>query len=218
MKLFAKLKSIQGNQLNLELEDEINVLRVEKLSDGKQPTVEVSVSDGRFISTDQRKKIYALLGDISAWTGYTAEKEMPQIMKWQYLTETGKEPFSLSDCSMTEASEYLSWILDFCFDNDVPFRTRTWDLLPTDYAMQYRCLKHRKCCICGRHADIDHLTTVGMGRNRRRINHSDFYFMALCRSHHTERHKLGVSTFINKYHIKPAKLKPEDIKKLHIGG
>lgn len=218
MRLFAKLKSISGNELKLELDDDISLYEISKLSDGNQPTIELNLSDNRSISVDQRKKIYALLGDISNWSGFTVEKEIPEVMKWQFLIETGYEEFSLSDCSMTMANEYINWILDFCFKYDIPFKTRTWDMLPNDYAMQRRCLEHRKCCICGRSADIAHVQTVGMGRNRRYINHSNYYFMALCRVHHTEQHKIGIMSFLKKYHIKPVKLDDQDRKKLHIGG
>lgn len=218
MKFFGKLLSINGNKISAELDDDIDAFKLSKLSSGKQPMIEVSISDGRTISVEQRGKIYALIGDISDWSGYMVEKETPQIMKWKYLTETGKDEFSLSDCSMTQAKEYIDWLLDFCFEYDVPFKTRTWDLLPNDYSMQYRCLKHRRCCICGRHADIAHLQTVGMGRNRRQINHSGFFFMALCRIHHTEQHTIGVMTFLQRYHIKPIKLDADDRKQLRIGG
>lgn len=218
MRLFAKLNSIKGNHVDLELEDELPIHKLEKYSDGKQPTIEINVADGRIISPDQRKKIYALLRDISNWSGYTVEKEIPQVMKWQYLINTGADMFSLSDCSMTQANEYLNFILDFCFYHNVPFKTKTWDMLPNDYLMQYRCLKHRKCCICGEKAEIAHEKTVGMGRNRKTINHSNFYFMALCPKHHRQQHNVGLDTFLQHYHIKPVKLKPEDIKKLKIGG
>ncbi|MFH5812100.1 putative HNHc nuclease [Companilactobacillus sp. FL22-1] len=218
MKFLARIKSIQGNNITLEMNDEINNLRVAKLANGKQPLVEMEISDNRHISIDQRIKIYALIGEISDWSGYMVEKEAPGIMKWKYLIETGRDEFSLSDCTMTQANSYLSWLLDFCFDNNVPFSTKTWDMLPNDYAMQLRCLEHRKCCICGRHADVAHVEAVGSGRNRRKINHSEFHFMALCRVHHIEQHKMGIMSFLQKYHIKPIKLDDEDRKKLRIGG
>jgi len=218
MKFLARIKSIQGNDITLEMNDEINNLRVAKLANGKQPLVEIEISDNRNISIDQRSKIYALIGEISDWSGYMVEKEAPGIMKWKYLIETGRDEFSLSDCTMTQANSYLSWLLDFCFDNNVPFSTKTWDMLPSDYAMQLRCLEHRKCCICGRHADVAHVEAVGSGRNRRKINHSGFHFMALCRVHHIEQHKIGIMSFLQKYHIKPIKLDDEDRKKLRIGG
>lgn len=218
MKVYAKLQGITGNKLSALLDNDVNLLKLEKLSNHKQPIIEVEFSDGRSISVDQRKKIYALIGDISSWSGYMIADEAPQVMKWQYLTETGKDMFSLSDCTMTQANNYLSWLLDFCFDNDVPFKTRTWDMLPNDYAMQYRCLTHRKCCICGKSADIAHFETVGMGRNRHHIDHGKYHFMALCREHHTEQHKIGIQQFLEKYHIKPIKLDRDDRKRLRIGG
>jgi len=132
--------------------------------------------------------------------------------------DTGSERFSLSDCSISKASEYINWLLDFCFDNNIPFKTRTWDMLPVDYAMQLRCLRHRKCCICGNHADIAHYETVDMGRNRQHIDHSKYHFMALCRVHHEEQHTIGLMDFCKKYHIKPVTLSDEDRKKLNIGG
>ncbi|MGD1419488.1 putative HNHc nuclease, partial [Enterococcus faecium] len=42
-------------------------------------------------------------------------------------------------------------------------------------------------------------------------------FAALCRIHHTEKHKIGVINFKNKYQIKGIKLNQETIKKLRIG-
>lgn len=218
MKFFAKLQSIKGREINALMDDDIDTTRLDRLSNKEQPTIEVEVSDNRTITVDQRKKIYALISEISDWSGYMIEKEAPQVMKWTYLSQTGKSMFSLSNCTITEANNYLTWLLDFCFDNDIPFKTRTWDLLPNDYGMQYRCLTHRKCCICGQQADIAHLEAVGSGRNRHEINHDEFHFMALCRVHHTEQHKIGIKTFLQKYHIKPIKLDYEDRKKLRIGG
>ncbi|BDP73007.1 hypothetical protein EfmAA96_07920 [Enterococcus faecium] len=40
---------------------------------------------------------------------------------------------------------------------------------------------------------------------------------ALCRIHHTEKHKIGVINFKNKYQIKGIKLNQKTIKKLNIG-
>ncbi len=40
--------------------------------------------------------------------------------------------------------------------------------------------------------------------------------MALCREHHTEFHTLGADGFSRKYHVRPTKLKPEDLIKLGV--
>ncbi|MCT6807840.1 MAG: putative HNHc nuclease, partial [Bombilactobacillus sp.] len=126
--------------------------------------------------------------------------------------------FSLSDCSMTTANKYLTWLIDFCFENNIGFKTKTWDMLPDDYAMVMRCCKHRKCIICLNHADIDHtFGLVGIGRDRRTVDNSKSYFLPLCRKHHQERHNLGAKNFLNKYHIKPVKLNAQTRKELRIG-
>ncbi|WP_129045031.1 putative HNHc nuclease [Companilactobacillus metriopterae] len=218
MNTFGKLKSIQGNNLKIEIDEELSLDRIRKYSNGKTPTIELNIDDGRKISPDQRKKAYALIGDIADWSGFKFVEEAPQYMKLQYYLETGSVNFSLSNCSVSKANEYITFLIDFCFENDIPFATKTWDMLPNDYAMQLRCLRYRKCCICGNHADVAHFETVGTGRNRKQIDHSNYHFMALCRTHHTEQHKTGIMTFLQKYHIKPIKLDDEDIKKLHIGG
>ena len=217
LELYGKLKSIQGNKMTVEVEN-LKTYQIARYANNQQPTVEVIIDDHRSISPEQRRKIYAIIGDIANYTGYSMPDEMPAVMKWRYLTETGKKMFSLSDCSITQASEYLTWLIDFCFDNDIGFKTITWDLLPNDYAMIVRCCKHRKCIICGRHADIDHtFGLVGIGRNRQWVDNSDSYFLPLCRVHHTERHQLGVYIFLNKYHIKPVKLNKQTRKDLRIG-
>ncbi|HFJ5792851.1 TPA: putative HNHc nuclease, partial [Enterococcus faecium] len=55
-------------------------------------------------------------------------------------------------------------------------------------------------------------------RKRKEVDHSEYTFAALCRIHHTEKHKIGVINFKNKYQIKGIKLNQKTIKKLNIGG
>ncbi|HAQ0457551.1 putative HNHc nuclease, partial [Enterococcus faecium] len=50
------------------------------------------------------------------------------------------------------------------------------------------------------------------------VDHAEYTFAALCRIHHTEKHKIGVINFKNKYQIKGIKLNQKTIKKLNIGG
>ena len=48
-------------------------------------TVRIEFTDGRPISADQRKKIYAIFRDISDFTGYD-ESETKEVMKLQFIT------------------------------------------------------------------------------------------------------------------------------------
>ena len=104
------------------------------------------------------------------------------------------------------------------FAEDIPFKFKTWDSIPQEFPKQMLCLKNRRCVLCGRPADIAHYNAVGMGRNRNKMSHEGLYIMTLCRAHHTEQHKIGLKTFIMKYHIKPIKVTKEIAKQLKLGG
>lgn len=213
--MFGKLTAIQGDQITIKLDDELNHFKLAKWANGKQPTIELQVEDGRSISPDQRKKIFALLNDMSAYTGYDP-REMEIEMKYQFYIYTGSEEFSMANCSMRKANEFLTFLLDFCFKYGIPFKTKTWDLIPDSYPKAMQCLRHRQCVICGKpHSDVDHYTAVG-NRSRKVVDHRKLYFECLCRKHHTERHQLGAASFIAKYHIKPVQLSEQDLIELHI--
>ncbi|WP_235804445.1 putative HNHc nuclease, partial [Fructilactobacillus florum] len=78
--MYAKIQKISGKQVLLSVDDEIDLSRMQRWSDGKQPTVELIIDDGRRITPDQRKKIFAMLGDMSDYLGYSP-REIEEIMK-----------------------------------------------------------------------------------------------------------------------------------------
>ena len=215
--MFGTLDRIQGKQVLITLDDEIDMYKVQRLSGGKKPTVELDISDGRKITPSQRKKIYALINDLCEYTG-----DVPEYWKekFKFMVETifGIDEFSLSDCSVTVGNYMILTILEFLFQHDIPFRTKTWDSIPNDFPKQMLCIKNRRCVICGKPgADIAHVQTVGMGRNRTKINHTGMYIMSLCRTHHTLQHTIGLKTFMETFHIKPIKVTEEIAKELHLG-
>ena len=215
--MFGTLDRIQGKQVLITLDDEIDMYKVQRLSGGKKPTIELDISDGRRITPDQRKKIYALINDLCEYTG-----DVPEYWKekFKFMVETifGIDEFSLSDCSVTVGNYMILTILEFLFQHDIPFRTKTWDSIPNDFPKQMLCIKNRRCVICGKPgADIAHVQTVGMGRNRTKINHTGMYIMSLCRECHIRQHQMGISSFMQEYHIKPIKVTEEIAKELHLG-
>lgn len=215
--MFGKLISTKGNTVTIQLDDELDINQLVRFANGKQPTVELQVEDGRHITPDQRKKIYALITDFCLYTGYVPD-EAKRYFKSMVEAYYNVAEFSLSDCSETVASYVIRLILDFMFQEDIPFRTKIWDSLPSDFPRVAMCIRHRRCAIClAEHADIDHVTTVGMGRNRNTINHTGMYIEPLCRVHHTIRHAMGIKSFMQRYHLKPIKVTPELAKELHLG-
>lgn len=217
--MFGAIKKITGNELTIEV-DELDQYKIQRFASGKQPIVEINVSDGRVISPDQRKKIYALINDLCDYTG-----DVPEYWKekFKFMVETtfGVNHFSLSNCSMTIGNYMILTILNFLFEYDIPFKTKTWDSIPDDFPKQMLCIKNKRCVICGKPADIAHYKAVGMGRNRNKINHIGMYIMTLCRTHHDEQHHYmryeKLNDFFEKYHIKPIKVTPEIARKFHLG-
>ena len=161
---------------------------------------ELKIDDGRTISAEQRKKIYACIADISEWSGaYPAYTK--QLLKCFYIARTGIEDFSLSNCSISVARDFISFIIEFAFEHSIPFADL--GLNRTDDIEKYlwSCLEYKKCVICGIDAEEHHIDTIGMGRDRLHYDDSEHRKISLCREHHTEAHKAGVETFCARYHV-----------------
>ncbi|MGE4213802.1 MAG: putative HNHc nuclease [Anaerotignaceae bacterium] len=178
--------------------------------------VEIRFDDGRTITADQRKKAYAIIGEISRWSGYLPE-EAKEWLKFYFTAIYGQlEYFSLSDCSVTTAREFISYLIDFCLKHDVPCRDSLKDLTDDIGRYLYSCLVNKRCCICGKPADFHHCegSRVGMGRDRTEVPLLGVDGMALCREHHTECHTIGEETFCNKHHVYGLKIDDELLEKM----
>lgn len=212
----GKLVKVAGNRLVLETSEGLNLSQVNHLSEGQQPSVEFTIVDQRKISRDQRAKIWALIHDLCNYTGDTPEYWEAEF-KWRVHTAFGVPKFSLSDCSVTTANRMILVILDFLFSENIPFKTEIWDSLPQEFPKQILCLRNRQCVICGKpNADLAHFKTVGLGRNRHKIDERKMFFFTLCREHHHEQHTEGINSFIQKYHIKPVRLSNSDLIRFKI--
>lgn len=170
------------------------------ITDKKAKYGELRIDDGRHISALQRKKIYATIRDISDWTGYVPE-EQKEWLKFLHTEQTGEPYFSLSNCSMDTAREFINTILEYALKEGVPLSEagvyRTDDI---DRYL-YFCLKHKKCAICGLPGEIHHVDTIGMGRDRKQVDDSDYRKICLCRKHHTIAHARGMDALEKMYHV-----------------
>lgn len=163
--------------------------------------LEVRCDDGRHISNEQRKKIYATVRDICEHTGYLPE-EQKEWLKYLHISRTGCEYFSFSNCSMDTAREFINTMLDYCIEEGIRLTDnplyRTDDL---DHYLWY-CIKKKVCCITGKpHADLHHVDAVGRGFNRRKVDDRKKRKMCLCREKHNEYHTIGAEAFYEKYHV-----------------
>lgn len=152
------------------------------------------------ISEEQRKKIYALFRDIADYIGDSIDSVKIE-MKRRFCQESQYEDFSLSNCGRELAGEFIEWLIEFCFQNGIRLSEHPKEGFEDIERYLALCLRQRICCICGKPADIHHVDAVGMGRNRTKVDDSQYRKIALCREHHTEAHQIGWKKFAEKYHV-----------------
>lgn len=218
----TKITKIAGNTIVLELKEELNIERLKTIFNGYdgERQAELFIKDPRGFTPQQRRFVFALMQDIYIYTGEPLES-LKDVFYWQFRYFTGKD-ISLSnesESSVDEVSTLSELILDFIFENDIPFR-EGYEIPPqnTQYYF-YKCVTTRTCCICGKkNADIDHFDKALGRRKRSEVDHTEFNFAALCRTHHQEKHQIGIAAFKNKHHVIGIKLNQDEIKKLRIGG
>ena len=194
----------------------------ENLSD----QVVVLWQDSRTISPEQRRKAWALIGEISAAYGYLSAGDREQLnadLKRQFLIQRMDEltaeaikRFSLSDCDQTTARLYITYLIDFVIEHDIPTKEMTAELCEDIEAYVYQCVMHKRCCICRKPADLHHVDRVGMGRNRDDIVHVGMEAITLCRDHHREAHDHGDARLLERYHLEPITITDEIAMKLNL--
>lgn len=176
----------------------------------------VVFDDGRRISALQRKKAYATIRDIADYTGDIPEY-MKEFLKYSFIEKYGGNDFSLSDCTMTEATNFISYLIDFCFENNIGTRDTLLNRTDDIGHYLYSCLANRKCVICNGKGEIHHCegSKVGMGFNRNEINNIGRRAICLCRKHHSQAH-LSEKDFFEKYCVYGIKLDEYLCKKLKL--
>lgn len=183
MKTTAKILQYDGEHLLLSPDEKLEREIVQK----HIGSVELRLNDGRTISAEQRKKIFAIIRDISLYSGHEPEY-LRQYMTWDFCRVSDSEWFSLSDVDMTTAKEFITYLITFCFEYDVPTKDTLLNQTDDISKYLYLCLEHRKCAICNKKAEVHHVDRVGMGADREKIIHVGLEAIALCHEHHIEAH------------------------------
>lgn len=186
-----------GTVLQIKIPDvDLSQYIVEK----KARYAEIRIDDGRTITSLQRRKAYATIRDISSWTGYFPE-EQKEWLKYLYIERTGNSYFSLSDCSMDTAREFINAILDYALEEGIPLSERGIERTDDIGRYLYSCIKNKRCAVCGRPGEIHHVDAIGAGRDRRHVDDSGYRKICLCREHHTAAHQRGMKAFEQMYHV-----------------
>jgi hypothetical protein len=178
--------------------------------------VEIILPDGRRISPEQRRKVYALIGEVAeyvdgirnAGTIESAKRTLKMEFMLSRMEGMERRLFSLSNCDVTTAREFINFLVEFIIENDIPTRVPLIENCEDIERYVYACLMSKKCAVCGRHADLHHCDggIIGMGHNREQVNHIGRPALPLCREHHTEIHTIGQEDFLKRYFLEPVKI------------
>lgn len=170
---------------------------------------EMRFDDGRHISVEQRKMAYATIRDIADFTGYHPE-EQKEWLKYLYVSKTGDDYISLSDCTMDQAREFINVILEYALEHGVTLSETAINRTDDVGKYLFFCIKHKKCAICGQAGEIHHEDAIGMGNDRRTLDDSKHKKICLCRKHHTIAHQMGVIRFTEMYKVYGIVVKEND--------
>jgi hypothetical protein len=192
---------------------------VDNLSD----EVTVTWQDNRSRTAEQNRKAWALMSEIAAYMG----EEKDVVYKQLALDFTAKNLetlqgmlFHLSTASMSEASNFITMLVNLIIEYDIPTKEPLYTMCEDEEKYTYACLMNKKCCVCGKKAELHHCdgSRIGMGYNRETKPQLGAMVMPLCRVHHTEYHTIGGTAFGVKYHVVAVALDKRLAQKYNITG
>lgn len=227
-----------NNQITLQLHDTIDLAKADELSKNGRHFTYLDFHDTETITDAQRDHYWALVGDIHEHTGFPINVTDSHL-RFEFMSHYLLDEYpSVSRGSMLKstASELLTFVIDYCIQNDIPFRKQQFYLTADVSRMLYAMTMKRICWVCGKKGSSIHhaVNLVGMGNDRTKFNHLKSKFMCLCESgheideqgnetgnmasHHREADAMGAIAFSKKYHVYPIKLSKRDLKRLGIQG
>lgn len=191
----ARIVNYDGSELTVIPMSPIN----RELMKKQVEDIEIRLIDGRSITNEQRRKIFAICTDIGKETGHSTE-EVRKTLRNDFCDLYDIDRFSLSTVDMTTAREFISFLIDFCMNWDIPTKDVLLHYCDDIEQYLYMCLANRKCAICNAHAEVHHVDRVGMGFDREQIVHEGLRAIALCRRHHAIAH-LREKALFEKNHV-----------------
>lgn len=176
----------------------------------------IVLKDSRTITAEQRKKAYALLGEIADYMG-----EMPEytkrLFKLKFIHDELKgiadDVFSLSNCDVTIAHDFIAYLIDFIIAHEIPTKVPLAELCEDVEKFVYSCAMKKICCVCGKKAELHHYDAIGSRYDRDKPVHEGLRALPLCREHHIRAHEISKETFLEEYHLQPITIDKSICKK-----
>lgn len=198
---------------------------VQRLIHRRYDEVRVELIDGRQRTAEQLRMAWAIMSDIAlALTGdkRNAEEDVYRPLAVKFRHEAwdclSQEAFHLSEATVTEATAFINYLVDICLEWEIPLSQPLYKNVDDIAHYVWSCAVHKKCAVCGQKAEIHHVESVGMGRDRTEICHIGMKAISLCRGHHQEAHQIGNDRFMSQYHLEPTVIDEKIAKVYHLKG
>ena len=177
--------------------------------------------DSRNRTLEQIRKAWALMGEIAEYQGQGKDdvyREQSTAFSLKHLEILQGELFHLSTATVSTARAFINLLIEIILEYGIPTKEPLYGLCDDIERYVYACLMNKKCAVCGRKTELHHYDHVGLGRNRREIDHIGMRAYPLCREHHEEIHLIGERAFDEKYHLVPIAIDQKIAKKYGLKG
>ena len=177
--------------------------------------------DSRARTLEQIRKAWALMGEIAEYQGQGKDdvyREQSTAFSLKHLEILQGELFHLSTATVSTARAFINLLIEIILEYGIPTKEPLYGLCDDIERYVYACLANKKCAVCGKKTELHHYDHVGMGRNRREIDHIGMRAYPLCREHHEEIHMIGERAFDEKYHLVPIAIDQKIAKKYNLKG
>jgi len=164
--------------------------------------------DSRDKTPEQLRKAWALMTEIAAFQGEDKEsvyREQSLEFSSRNMETLQGMLFHLSTATVSEASAFISMLVEIIVEYGIPTKEPLLNLCEDIERYIYVCLLNKKCCICGRKAELHHVSQIGMGYNRREKPQIGALVLPLATEYHREYHNIGRTAFEEKYHVVPVR-------------
>lgn len=166
---------------------------------------EVRMLDKRVITREQLRKIYAVFGEVAQFMGeihFGAYECVKNMLKGMFLHERPEHGwFSLADCSVETAGEFIDFLIGFCLEHSIPTQDTLLRRCEDARRYMYQCLKHRKCAVCNKPGEIYYVDEIGKRGNKKTMSDLIHRRICLCSEHYNKAQKMGRQEFSEYRHV-----------------
>lgn len=205
MKLSGKVSKYSKDYLLIKIDDGVDADEIFKRVYKYGERCEVRMLDKRVITSEQRRKIYAVFGEVAQFMGdihFGDGEYVKNMLKGMFLHERPEYGgFSLGDCSVESAGEFIDFLIGFCLEHSIPTQDTLLKRCEDIRRYMYQCLKHKKCAVCNKPGEVHFVDAIGLGSSQKTMSSLIHRRICLCSEHYNKARKMGWQKFSDYRHV-----------------